>query len=267
MRYVEMPSSPALAGLVATYWGFTIHTLPHPAFIHRVWPDGCATLAICSVEGQAPVAVIVGASSMATEVPVHAGEQYWGIRFRPEAGGPCCGRTAVELRDRRVDAVEVFGDALSPLVERLSDFRDADDAPRVAEVFDAWLLANISPSLPVDALVRDAVDRIIANDGTGTIAAVADGLGVTTRHLQRRFRTATGMTPKQYASIRRARAALKRIAMPEPGAAARGLSDLAAASGYADQAHLTREVSRLTTFTPMVLAERLDEIAHDRLVD
>jgi len=46
-----------------------------------------------------------------------------------------------------------------------------------------------------------------------------------------------------------------------------GWSAIAAEAGYADQAHLTREVGRLTRFSPSRLEERLDVIDHARLVD
>lgn len=267
LHYVEMRAAPALAGVVASYWGFSIHALPHPGFTHHVWPDGCAGLAISSALDRPPVAVVVGATVTAATVAVHQGEQYWGIRFRPEAGGPCCGRSATAMRDQHINARDVFGDALTPLIALLSAFRDADDAPRAAAALDQWLLDTLPPALPIDALVRAAVDLIIADDGTRPMSSVATRLGITPRQLQRRFRAATGLTPKEYASIRRGRAALKRIALPHPGSAPAGLSQLAAASGYADQAHLTREMGRLTTFSPAVLAERLDDITHGRLVD
>ena len=48
LRYVEMPAASPLSALVATYWGLSIRALPHPGFTHRIWPDGCATLAICT---------------------------------------------------------------------------------------------------------------------------------------------------------------------------------------------------------------------------
>ncbi|WP_310572095.1 helix-turn-helix domain-containing protein [Gemmatimonas sp.] len=267
LRYVEMPAAPALSRIVATYWGFSIRELPHPGFTHHVWPDGCATLAICTVPDGASVAALVGASVTASSVAVHPGEQYWGVRFRPEAGGACCGRSAQSLRDRRFDARDVFGPVLTPLIQALADFRDADDSSAVATTFDRFLLDTVGVDRPLDALVQRAVDAIVAEDGTGLITDMAVRLGVTVRQLQRRFRAATGLTPKEYASIRRGRAALKRLVVPENGGLQPGLAQVAFDSGYADQAHLAREVGRLTTLTPTMLAERLDDIAHDHLVD
>ena len=137
----------------------------------------------------------------------------------------------------------------------------------VTATVDRWLLDTIRADRSVHALVRGAVDMIVAEDGTGPITNVASRLGVTPRQFKPRFRAATGLTPKEYAGIRRACAALKRLVVSERGGVKPGLAQLAVDSGYADQAHLTREVGRLTTFTPTMLAERFHDIAHDQLVD
>ncbi|MBC7843008.1 MAG: helix-turn-helix transcriptional regulator [Gemmatimonadaceae bacterium] len=260
-----MPAAPALARIVATYWGFAVNALPHPDFVHRVWPDGCVTLAFCCTPGRPTIAVIAGPSVSATEVHMNAGQHFWGVRFRPEAGGVCCNRSAPSLRDDRMNASEVFGERLASVVLALEEMADAEDVTRAGEIIDRWLQDTLPDELPLDTLVSAAVDLIVADDGTLPIRTVAQRLGVTVRHLQRRFRQATGLSPKEFASVRRGRAAMKRMLVPQPRVA--GLAQLAAESGYADQSHLSREFSRLTTFTPTVLAARLDEIAHDRLID
>ena len=119
----------------------------------------------------------------------------------------------------------------------------------------------------IDALVCGAVQHMVRTGGTCSIQAVADALQVSMRQLQRRFRTATGLTPKEYASIRRARSALKRIAMGENLRIRCGWARLAADLGYADQAHLSREVARLLAFSPTQLSKWLDNISHSHLVD
>lgn len=247
-----------------SYWGFTVHALPTPDFVHRVWPDGCASL-VMGFFGDTPTfAGIVGATTVAGTVPVHAGERYVGIRFRPESGAVSCNRDANEMRDGRVQARDVFGDAIDALIAQLRTAIEPDD---IARAMDAWMLQQRVPAESVDALARSAVQFIVQHDGTCTMQQVADALHVAPRQLQRRFRAATGLTPKEYANIRRARAALKRVALGESMRALGGWARLAAESGYADQAHLTREWTRLMTLSPTVLSNRLHEIAHDRLVD
>ena len=264
MQYVEMAASPALADIVMSYWGFQVRALPSPDFVHRVWPDGCVSLAIGIQQAECFVAVVVGPSIVAGSVPVKAGDQYWGIRFRPESGAVSCGRDATVFRDSRVNAAEMFGDNIQPLLHQLQLLTDPDAA---ACAMDAWLLQHRPHPSAIDALVRDAVQYIVRENGTCSMQEVAHTLHVTLRQLQRRFRAATGLTPKEYANIRRARAALKRVLMGESTRALGGWARVAADSGYADQAHLARECARLLDLTPTMLSSRLDEIRHDRLID
>lgn len=264
LQYVEIEASPALSDIVMSYWGFTVHALPTADFVHRVWPDGCASLVMGYANGANVFSVVVGASAVAGAVPVQAGEQYWGIRFRPEAGAISCARDAAALRDSRVQASDIFGQDIHVLSRALLGKSDPDE---IAHIMNAWLLQRRVPASAIDAVVRSAVQHIVRTDGTCAMQDVADAVGVSTRQLQRRFRAATGLTPKEYATIRRARAALKRVLVGESTRALGGWARLAVESGYADQAHLTREWSRLLTLTPSVLSDRLDDIAHDRLID
>lgn len=247
-----------------SYWGFTVHALPTPDFVHRVWPDGCASLVMGFFGHTSTFAMVVGASTVAGEVPVHAGERYWGIRFRPEAGAVSCAQNAIVLRDARFQATELFGDDIRALAK---DLETLSDPERIAGTLEAWLLQRRVRADAIDDLARRAVQHIVQTDGTCTMQDVADVLQTTPRQLQRRFRAATGLTPKEYANIRRARAALKRVALGESARALGGWARLAAESGYADQAHLSREWSRLMTLTPTMLSTTLESIAHDRLVD
>ncbi len=267
LRYVEMPPAPDVAALVATYWSFTARSLPSPDFTHRVWPDGCTGLVIGRIPVRGCISRVVGASTSASEVPLFVGSHYWGIRFRPDAGGPCCARDAVALRDTSIEAEECFGAALAPLQAALLALPDTEDDRAATVVLDAWVRALLPRAVRIDPLVTAAVDQIVASDGTATIASIAARLAISPRHLQRRFRSATGLSPKEYASIRRGRAALKRLATADDRNAPVALSRLAADTGYADQSHLTRECARLTTFTPASLIDRLGDITHDRLVD
>lgn len=244
--------------------------LPHPGFTHRVWPDGCVSLILVRAAlpgGPRIVDVrVVGPRVEPVEVPVFAGTCYWGIRFRPEAGAAWLRMPATSLRNANL-VIDLPGDGADALRDALVPFGapDNDATTRaVGEVFDRWLASG--PPTSVDLVVRDAAAAIVATNGLMPIAEIATLLGISARSLQRRFRTATGVTPKEFATLRRGRAALKRVAADDV-AALGGWSGLADESGYADQSHLIREFGRLTQFTPTLLQQRLDVIDHGRLID
>jgi AraC-like DNA-binding protein len=79
----------------------------------------------------------------------------------------------------------------------------------------------------------------------GRIDELQREAGVSPRHFIALFRGVTGITPKHYFRLQRFGSAAAALAMRDGG-----LADVAAAAGYADQAHLTREFRDLAGFTP-----------------
>jgi AraC-like DNA-binding protein len=84
-----------------------------------------------------------------------------------------------------------------------------------------------------------------------SVADMADELGCSPRQLHRRCLPLFGYGPRRLARIVRMQRALGLLDAGVPPA------DVAAAGGYADQPHLTREVRSLAGTTPRsLLAER-----------
>ncbi|MET0815245.1 MAG: helix-turn-helix transcriptional regulator, partial [Pseudoxanthomonas sp.] len=105
-----------------------------------------------------------------------------------------------------------------------------------------------------DALVERAVESIDAQDGDLRIFELAQQLGVGLRTLQARFLAAVGMTPKEYARVRRLQALLRTL-----DAERTAIADAAARHGFSDQAHATRDLLRWTGTTPARLVRALRE--------
>jgi AraC-like DNA-binding protein len=83
--------------------------------------------------------------------------------------------------------------------------------------------------------------------------SLAEALGVHPRTLRRNFARAAGLSPKRWLRLHRLDAVLRRSGA---GGAEQSLADLAQEMGYADQAHLTRDVAALTGATPAALQRR-----------
>ncbi|MEO8751570.1 MAG: AraC family transcriptional regulator [Casimicrobiaceae bacterium] len=96
-----------------------------------------------------------------------------------------------------------------------------------------------------DPLVIAAVEALECNHDEERIAGLARRLGVSSRTLQRRFLDGVGLTPKRFARIARMQQGLRLLALPEASAAS-----VAHTLGYADQAHLTRELMALAGVRP-----------------
>ena len=104
---------------------------------------------------------------------------------------------------------------------------------------DAWI-RSIEPSPRSCAAVRLLTTR--------PVDEVAATLGVTGRHLRRIVLAEVELAPEVYQQVVRLQRFVRAVDDGEPLAAA------AAAAGYADQPHLTRDVRRFSGLTPGRLA-------------
>jgi AraC-like DNA-binding protein len=94
--------------------------------------------------------------------------------------------------------------------------------------------------------LRRSLAIIRAEHGDVRVGDLARAVGWSSRHLLRRVRAATGLTPKQLGRIARLRHALERARAGTDS----GWAACALAAGYADQAHLVREAQALAGQTP-----------------
>jgi AraC family transcriptional regulator len=104
---------------------------------------------------------------------------------------------------------------------------------------------NSSGGLPPAALRRCVELMEERLEGNLRLSDLADEVGFSTSHLIRSFRQSTGKTPYQFLlhqRIERARALMRDLRTP--------LTQVALASGFADQHHLARVFRRITGLTP-----------------
>ncbi len=94
------------------------------------------------------------------------------------------------------------------------------------------------------ARVRAYVDRNLTNGLS--VRELASAVGRSESCFARLFRAATGMTPRRFVLARRVERARALILAPNR----MSLSEVAAACGFADQAHLGRTFKRITGQTP-----------------
>ncbi|MFF5173454.1 helix-turn-helix domain-containing protein [Micromonospora sp. NPDC000089] len=222
--YRERPAAP----LRAVLWTSVSDGTPV-----RVLPDGCLDLLWSSRSGL----LVAGPDRTAQLTGSRPGERWLGLRMPPGVGPAVLGLPADELRDRRVPLDAVWGGAAAEVVERLGE-RPTGDA--LAAVAAARLAATGGPD-PVGARVA----ALLASGATVTATAAEVGLGA--RALHRRSQALFGYGPKTLARILRMRRALALARAGVP------LAEVAARAGYADQAHLNRDVRELAGVPPTAL--------------
>jgi AraC-like DNA-binding protein len=187
-------------------------------------------------------------------VTEHAGRQHGvEIRLAPLAAGRLLGVPMDELANRVVALDDLLGRDADRLLERLYH------APGWAERFgllDAALARRLEATRAPAAGVAWAWKRLNETHGTAPIAALADEVGWSRRHLAAQFRRQVGVPPKLLARILRFERVLERLRHAELGRWA----EVAYDCGYYDQAHLNRDFRAFAGSTPTAfLAARMPD--------
>lgn len=199
-----------------------------------VLPDACVDVVLSGRR-----VMVAGPATSTTEVPSRPGLYSCGVRFRVGAAGAALGVPADDLRDLDVPLEELWGAAGRQLAEQVVAAPTADAALAV-------LLHGLAqPRRPLDPVARRAAQLAT----TQPFHSVSRELGFSERQLRRRVEQAVGYGPRTLARVLR----LQRFLQLVERTPAPSLAGLAAAAGYADQAHLARDCRLLTGRSPSTL--------------
>jgi AraC-like DNA-binding protein len=233
--YRELPPPAALREALACLWVRVVPAGDAPPT--RVLPDACVDLVWHTGGG----AFVAGPDTgpVVTSAPV--GAVFVGARFRPGAGGPALGHPLSDLRDRRIAMADLWPD----LDRRLPPTLTPGEALRGLTAIAAERAALAPPDHAVGAAVRRLADP------RARVEPLAGDLGLSERQLRRRCHATVGYGPKTLQRVLRFR---RFVALTEAGGAETDLAGVALESGYADQAHLTRECTRLAGMAPAAFA-------------
>jgi AraC-like DNA-binding protein len=214
-----------------------------------VVPDGCIDLIWT---GRA--IVIAGPDTGPVLEMVAPDATIVGIRFRPGAAVPWLRVPAAEIANRRLSLRELWGRRAHRLAEQLFDAADSDAAAATLE--RAVLASRPESERSHDSapILRRALQRHLRTEAAD-LREVAAELGMSERTIRRRCDELFGYGPKTFVRIQR----FQRFLACVRRADGLSLSALASLCGYADQAHLSREVRRLSGLTPAAIVGQLGQ--------
>ncbi len=155
------------------------------------------------------------------------------------------------VSDRTCALDALLGGAGRELAARLAESRGHDEPFGVLDTFFGERV--LRGTRETDPEVREAWRLLEASHGRARIGAIASRVGWSRKRLVARFREQVGHPPKTIARVLRFDRAMD-LLKSRPDAR---WSDVALACGYADQAHLTRDVRELSGSTPVELARSL----------
>lgn len=243
-RIHRYPADPDLAGLLQRFW-IPVWSVP----VGAEAPQRVLQYPVCLMVVSAEYARFYGVVSGLSTTTLRGDGWAVGLMLEPAAGQLITGGSVADHTDRFVDLGEVLTDAGPGLVERIRAVMgpdpDALDAHRTAMGAFAEVLR---PHLPIDA-EGELINRIVAfveeDSAVLQVGQVCAEFHLTERNLQRLVRRRLGPTPKWLIQRRRLHEAATLLKVGESRAV-----DIAAALGYADQAHFVRDFRRVTTMTP-----------------
>ncbi|PJI92487.1 helix-turn-helix protein [Yoonia maricola] len=179
--------------------------------------------------------IITGPATRAYTVSYDAGDQWFGLRLRPESGAALWKGAMAQATDTVLRGQEAI-DLVPPLAE-------LDGRHLTLKEIAPLVLDHTAQS--VDTRLTRALDVLHASGGRIRMTTLAGFLSCSTRQLNRLFRANTGLSTKTYAQLiqfHRTLGLITRARLPITAAAFEG--------GYADHAHMTRAFGRFGGFAP-----------------
>ncbi len=203
----------------------------------RILPDGCMDLI-----WDGDRLFVAGPDQTARSYHDPGGSSYVGLRFAGGTGPAWLGVPADEIRDQCPDLAQLWTRGRT---HRLAGEVAADPVAAMQE----WLYDTAAEARPDP--IGPAVLRLTR--AGASVAGIADRVGFSARQLHRRCLPVFGYGPRRLGRVLRLGTAIDLVRAGKP------LTDVANDCGYADQAHLSREMRALAGITPTGLLRELRE--------
>jgi len=214
----------------------------HGEYAQRVLPDGC--IDIVFINDEAPIVVGPWIQPFVARLPVAT--KIVAARWHPGRAPSLLGLPAAELLNQSVALRDIWSVKLSSLFEQVSE--QASLSARRSSLEN--MLLRLSANAPPRDTIVNASIQWLTRHPHGRVAQLSRWIGISGRHLQRRFSASVGYGPKAFQSVLRFQRLMHLVGHANP----RGnLAELSAEAGYSDQSHMTREVQRLSGCPPTVL--------------
>ena len=174
-----------------------------------------------------------------------------GAQLRPGAAQVLFGAEADELSGQHTALEDLWGGGARSMRDRLAGARSIGER---LDVFEDLLAARLPSVRGLHPAVAQALQQF---SGAASVGAIVKSSGISHRRFIALFSRSVGLTPKAFSRVRRFQDVLRRARI---GGAK--LIDVAATSGYSDQAHFNREFREFAGVTPTEYLGRAPVYSH-----
>lgn len=231
LDYKYSPACASLKGIVHSYLQITTDKpTPYPTI-----PDGTQAIFI-SVNGS----IIGGSQYQAVDIQILEAGSYFGIWFYPAALRHFFDLDLSEITNQFADSKYFPSKKFVELHEKIYQYKAFQKRKLVCE---QWLLEQFKPQ---GASQLDwALSIIYQSFGNVKISKIAETIGWSSRHLNRKFQRHIGLDTKAFTKIIRIQRVCRNLSLVSASSL-----DTALELGFFDQSHLIKDFNKLLRTTP-----------------
>jgi len=239
--YLEKtPETSDISQSIDTVWSFTYNGVDNLQTM--VFPDASADIIFKKSDGEIKV-MLCGVMNKARKVNHHAGDKYFGVRFKPGYAWVYFA-DAIHTTLNQLKSLHDFFEQQQTCIEYLSG-----DAPDLI-TFERLVQEQLLRKADYNKLKKLATQsKVLDEVGYGHISSAASSQGLSRRHFSRCFKERYGLSPREFTNIKR----LNVLRSLDQSFSHIPLSELALMLGYCDQSHMNHSIKKLTGLTPKVL--------------
>ena len=213
-----------------------------------VVPDGCVDLV-----WQDGALHVAGPDLTAATPVMRPGTTIVGVRFQPGAAKNWLGLPMSEIVGLQVDLADLWGGRAREISHRIGDESTANERSDILQTELVRLRADNEAPARDAAAVFNLLQHDPAAEPCNKLSIILDRLDTSPRTLRRRCHEHFGYGPKTLDRILRFQRLLA-LAIRSPNTR---LAGMAYEVGYADQAHMSREIRELVGLSPRAFVRQL----------
>ena len=260
MNYKEIHPSPLLADFVKCFWiaesdkdisATPTHGVIPGGYLDLVYNAGNRVVAsdTFTTLAESRESFLIGPFDSFRRFHAQGRFIFFGARFHLGKSPLSPHIPLAEARNQAIPLCSLFTQLNSKTVVSTleSDLAHASGTNERFALLETFLLKFLDHHLAQDAVVNQAVKMIEESYGLTQVERLAAAIGISVRHLERKFAVYVGLSPKTFCRITRFRhvkSMIERVYGPNS-------CDLAYQCGYYDQTQLIREFRLFAGHTPL----------------